>query len=846
MILPECSITVATPYFACCHRRVAYNKINLKWKDNSSDETGFEIVRATSSDAGTFVPVATVSANTTSFNDSALAAGSTYYYKIRAINSTGVSAFEFAYNESNWDFNNSYADSTGVNANALSGTNATFNNSDKVEGTHAVSIATNGYLSFNSGTGGFPAAGGYNQRSVSLWIKPSSLTGKRMIFDFGGSDNGLGLRFNNNDLVAGIASGSSRTAITLSSFASNANWKTNQWNHVALVYDLTSLTLYLNGVSVASTNALTFSSVGNSTNASRIGNYSGSNVFNDGTYSTWTGLIDNMYVIRGALSQSEIDSIRSFAYLPSSATTLAAPTKPAAPSSLAAQAISGDSIQLSWTDNSSDETGFQIFRSSGNKSNNRLIATVPAANGGQVTFMDSALFANVTYYYRVRATGVVAPSDSSVEVSATTLNTKPVIRKVRDFTMKYGTTFVLSANANDVDGDILSFTTANLPTFATAASPSNGVFNITFSPPVTKRGSFPISVFVSDGNGGKDTTSFTVVVNTNDVPVLNQVVTDTTINEGGQLAINLAATDKDGTSKMVWSFDGLPSFGSFVNNNDGTGVLTFKPGYAASGTYQVVITLNDGFGAWTSRTVNLTVLDKQPNETVQFDFRSTSTPVVNWNNVNVVSPSFSHSTIYDIKGNVSSMALSLIKGSVSPTTVGWTTGANTGVYPDAVLKDGMIWSFNTGTNATDTIQVKVSGLDASKNYNIIFQSSYNINATTTFKIGNASVARNAYQNTTAADTLKNIIPNTAGEVIITMTGDANTSRGGVLNAMVIRANYDDGSAPAKPTNFTGVHVPNSGVNLAWQDRAYNEQAYYVYRSNAKAGPYDLLNNGAQQ
>ncbi len=127
----------------------------------------------------------------------------------------------------------------------------------------------------------------------------------------------------------------------------------------------------------------------------------------------------------------------------------------------------------------------------------------------------------------------------------------------------------------------------------------------------------------------------------------------------------------------------------------------------------------------------------------------------------------------------------------------------------------------------------------------MFEASYNVNVVTTYKIGTASVARNAYQNTSAVDTLKNIISNGAGEVLITMIGDAgNTARGGVLCAMVVRANYDDNLPPAKPANLAGVHVPNSGVNLTWTDRAYNESAYYVYRAASKSGPYTLLNSGA--
>ena len=137
-----------------------------------------------------------------------------------------------------------------------------------------------------------------------------------MIVEIGGNDNGMGIRFNSDDLIAGIASNSSRTTITLSNFASNANWLCNQWNHVAFVYNVNSLTLYLNGVQVAQNTNLSFSSVGNSSNQSRLGAPSSSSqnnasVFNDQSYSTFLGNMDNMYIIKGALTAADLVTLKN-------------------------------------------------------------------------------------------------------------------------------------------------------------------------------------------------------------------------------------------------------------------------------------------------------------------------------------------------------------------------------------------------------------------------------------------------------------------------------------------------------------------------------------------------------
>jgi hypothetical protein len=98
-------------------------------------------------------------------------------------------------------------------------------------------------------------------------------------------------------------------------------------------------------------------------------------------------------------------------------TVNAAPSLPAAPSSLTATAISTSQINLSWTDNAGNETGFKIERSTRNNSSFTQIATV----GANVTsYSSTGLSKNTTYYYRVRAYNADGDSAYSNEASATT------------------------------------------------------------------------------------------------------------------------------------------------------------------------------------------------------------------------------------------------------------------------------------------------------------------------------------------------------------------------------------------------------------------------------------------
>lgn len=101
-----------------------------------------------------------------------------------------------------------------------------------------------------------------------------------------------------------------------------------------------------------------------------------------------------------------------------SLTAAALPQAPAAPTNLSATAFSRTQINLAWTDNSSDETGFKIERCQGATCTNFVqIATVGA---GVTSFSNTGLTKNKTYRYRVRAYNASGDSAYSNIASATT------------------------------------------------------------------------------------------------------------------------------------------------------------------------------------------------------------------------------------------------------------------------------------------------------------------------------------------------------------------------------------------------------------------------------------------
>jgi len=96
-------------------------------------------------------------------------------------------------------------------------------------------------------------------------------------------------------------------------------------------------------------------------------------------------------------------------------------TAPNAPSGLGATAISSSQINLQWTDNSSNETGFSIERCTG--AGCSTFAQVGTAAAGANTFSDTGLAASTSYTYQVRAVnGSLASNPSNTATAVTQAN----------------------------------------------------------------------------------------------------------------------------------------------------------------------------------------------------------------------------------------------------------------------------------------------------------------------------------------------------------------------------------------------------------------------------------------
>lgn len=822
----------------------AYNKINVNWTDNSNNETGFEVVRSTSQ-YGVFEPVGTVAADVTSFIDSVTVIPATkYWYKVRAVNNFGESDY-FTAAAAQWNFDNNVNDASGNNKNFTAVNSPVYSSTDKVEGTHAINLnGTNQYLDVPFGGNGIFPNNAYTSRTLALWIKPTAINlANKVIVDLGGNDNGLGLRINNNVLEAGIASNNVRAVAQVTALATNTNWVNGGWNHVAAVYDANSLKLYLNGV-LQATQTLSFTSVGTTSNASRIGSVNGTNAFNSSASSAnFGGALDNMAIYPVALNAASVMALKNQNY--PADTSFALPAIPVTPQLASATALSSNSIQLVINDLSNNETEFQLYRSVADNSNFRLLTTLSANATGTINYLDAGLFANTNYYYKIKAKGVGGLSPFSNEKFEKTKNNKPVIATVNNFSMRYDGQKLLQITATDMDAENLTFSFADaaqpLPVFASFNGTGNGTGTISFIPSFAQQGTYPVAIMVQDENGGKDTMEFVLKVNENYPPVIAPI-SDVVMQEGSTNNVFISATDQNGSGSLNWTIASAPAFVSMIPFGNGMALLNLNPGFSDGGVYQIVLKIDDGDGAVETGTFNLTVNEvAPPAERILMSMKYTNNSPAPWNTISNTTTN----NLLNSNGQATSVGLQFLGTPWNAGNAGAQTGNNTGVYPDAVLKD-YFWFGIYG--APQTVSFNLRNLTTSSLYDVTLMGTSawrgeGNNGTTIYTINGVAKPLYVDNNTQNTVSFKGIAPDASGNISVTMTKGASTPYG-LVTAIVLDKQFNDGTAPQLPLQFSGEALNNGTVKLHWKDVAYNEGGYLVYRSNSAAGPFTVLNPGS--
>ena len=447
------------------------SQINVSWTDNSGDETGFSLESSTN---GTnYSVLASLGANVTSYQHTGLSAGSLVYYRVRAVNSSGNSAYSSVASATTPSVP---AAPSGLTATAVSGSqiNVAWTDNSGNESAFDLEVSTDGtnftplastatnvvsyaHTGLAAGTQRFYRVKARNSsgsseysstasaQTLSVPSAPSTLTASATgpssiavtwanvadetgyILEVSNSVSGFApietqlladvTSFNHTGLSEGIQYTYRIKAVNSfgeSAYSGTAS-ATTPWSVPNAVTNLVATATSSSQV------ALTWSDVSNNETGFRVERALGTNttftvVANLGANSTSyndSGLAGSTtYRYRVIAVNNTAASVGNSEY---SVTTLAAPQLPATPTNLRVTSTSRSTVSLAWNYNSTVPATFVVQRQSG-----KSWVTVSTAPLSSLTFTDTGLLSRTRYTYRVYAVNSVGQSGYSASVSGTT------------------------------------------------------------------------------------------------------------------------------------------------------------------------------------------------------------------------------------------------------------------------------------------------------------------------------------------------------------------------------------------------------------------------------------------
>lgn len=158
-----------------------------------------------------------------------------------------------------------------------------------------------------------------------------------------------------------------------------------------------------------------------------------------------------------------------------------------------------------------------------------------------------------------------------------------------------------------------------------------------------------------------------------------------------------------------------------------------------------------------------------------------------WNNIGTANTT----VLLNSNGTTSGAGIEFLSTNWNAGDAGAVTGNNSGVYPDAVIKD-YFWFGVYG--APETINTNLKGLDPGSRYNITFFSSsawttLGNNGTTIFTINSVQKPLYVDNNSSNTVTFSGIQPNGSGIIQFNMSKGSSTPYG-VVNAIVLEKLFD--------------------------------------------------------
>lgn len=368
------------------------SRIDLAWVDNAADELGFVVERCTGSGCSNFLPIDSVeAADATAYSNTGLAAGTTFRYRIRAYNASGVSgASNVATAGTNVPAIPSALVATTVSATRI---DLTWTDEADNEGAYSVErctgVSCSGFAVIATlpiGTVAYSDLTTAVDQSYSYRVQATNNAGP----------SGYSATASANTLRP--ATPTAFGATTVSATRIDLSWADASDNELSFRVER-----------CVGDGCSTFTEIASL--AAGTTGYTDEPLTPNESYS---------YRVRAA------NAAGASAY---TATQTATTSIPADPSDLSATTISANRIDLAWTDNSSNELSFLVVRCSD-----------PACSGGfdlqqsvgagVTVFSDETVGVGNLYYYRVSAQNAAGISGTATAAGSTLLPADPVSQSI--------------------------------------------------------------------------------------------------------------------------------------------------------------------------------------------------------------------------------------------------------------------------------------------------------------------------------------------------------------------------------------------------------------------------------
>ena len=558
---------------------MSQTQINLTWADNSGNELGFYLDRATDSGFASSVLTTPLGANVTALSVTGLSPSTTYYFQVRAYNNGGASANSAAASATTQDYPPSAP--SGLSATVISFSQINLSWTDNSLNEMGFYLDRASDSGFGSNLVSSAIAANVTTFSATGLLPNSTYYFRVRAYGSGGASGNSNTVSATTLQVAPLApSGLTATAISLSQI--NLTWTDNSGNENGFYIDQASDSGFGSNLvsSTVGANVTSFSVLGLSASST--------------------------YYFRVRAYNSMGPSGNS---APASATTL-----PNAPSGLNATVISQTQISLSWTDNSSDEIGFYIDRASDSAFSTNLITSAVGAN--VTTFNAAGLTSASTYYFRVRAYNLSGPSANSASASATTLHYAPTDIALDNASVAENQpsgTLVGTFSSSDPDaGDSFSYSLVSgsggtdNASFAIAGSQlvTAGMFNY------EAKDNYSIRIRSTDAGGMSFEKAFVVTVTNLNDPPTDITLSNASVPENqpaGTVIGTLSSADEDAGDSFSYSLvEGDADNASFTisgNQLQTTGPLD----YELKDSYSIRVQTTDAGGLSYEKVLAITV-----------------------------------------------------------------------------------------------------------------------------------------------------------------------------------------------------------------------------------------------